>query len=118
MFAQPDLYTDWKDWARMLLSELELRDDMLVSSYNGRIVCTPGSFNNNSTATFTVNVPRARLGMFALASFSRDLETVRLHPAVSANDTVTVIFAHTGGAPATLGEGILRVRVLPLIAGE
>jgi hypothetical protein len=59
----------------------------------------------------TASVPGAVLGDFARASFSLDLQGVRLNAWVSAADTVTYQFHNPTAGTVDLASGTVRVRV-------
>jgi len=119
MFPSPFNYSSWQAWADALVTELEFDKSLEIEALVGQSVITPGTFNGNETRSFVVSVPRARQGMFTLASFSLPTGNTKLLSVVSADDEVTVAFTHQGGmAPDVIAQGILRVRVLPLRAGE
>ncbi len=73
---------------------------------------TPGTIAANSTGVATVSLPGAKVGDFALASFSLSVSGFILNANVTAADTVLVNFSNISGAPQTLAAGILRVRLL------
>jgi hypothetical protein len=68
--------------------------------------------DGNEDAT-TVTVPGAKLGDFALASFSLDVADLVLDANVTAANTVTVVVANNTGGTIDLGSGTLRVKVIP-----
>lgn len=61
----------------------------------------------------TITVAGARLGDYAVCSFSLDVSDVILDANVTAADTVTVTISYTGDVTKDLASGTLRVRVLP-----
>ena len=61
----------------------------------------------------TITVGGARLGDFAMCSFSLDVSDVILDAHVTASDTVTVTASYTGDVTKDLAAGILRIRVFP-----
>lgn len=70
------------------------------------------TLDGNEDAT-TVTVPGAKLGDFALASFSLDVADLVLDANVTAANTVTVVVANNTGGTIDLGSGTLRVKVIP-----
>lgn len=64
------------------------------------------------TAT-TVTVPGAKLGDFAIASFSLDVSDVQLEAHVTAANTVTVAVSNLTDVTKDLASGTVRVRVFP-----
>lgn len=73
---------------------------------------TPGTIAANATGVATVSLPGAKVGDFALASFSLSVSGFILNANVTASDTVLVNFSNISGAPQTLAAGTLRVRLL------
>lgn len=61
----------------------------------------------------TITVSGAKLGDYAMASFSLDVSDVILDANVTAANTVTVTISYTGDVTKDLAEGVLRVRVFP-----
>lgn len=118
MFPNPAAYATWQSWASALITELELAQAQQVETFVANKTCTPGTIAAGASVVETVTVPRAELGMFTEAAFSLDVDTVQLLSAVTATDEVTVTFVNFGTGSVTLNQGILRVRVLPLLAGE
>ena len=62
----------------------------------------------------TVTVAGAKLGDFAIASFSLDLSDTELNAAVTAANTVTVTLSNATDVTKDLASGTLRVRVFPV----
>jgi hypothetical protein len=118
MFPNPGIYSAWQTWADALVAELQLVENLLTEPLVGKATVTPGTISGGGHTTATVIVPRAEVGMFALASFSIGDPLVKLVGAVIAPNTVNVTFLKLGSGSATLGQGVLRVRVFPLLAGE
>jgi hypothetical protein len=118
MFPNPNIYAMWQTWADALVAELELVESLLIEPLAGKATVTPGTISGNGHTTATVTVPRAEVGMFVLASFSIANPLVKVSGVVSAANTVSVSFLKLGSGSATLGAGVLRVRVFPLRAGE
>ena len=65
-----------------------------------------------SRTTTTVTLTGAALGDIALASFSLDLQGLKLRAYVSSANTVTVVLSNDGGVAVDLASGTLRVSVL------
>lgn len=61
----------------------------------------------------TITVAGAKLGDYAIASFSLDVSDVILDANVTGANTVTVTISYTGDVTKDLAAGILRVRVFP-----
>lgn len=118
MFPAPQNYPSWQIWADALVYELELTLSLAIEPLSGNVTYTPGTISGSGHVSTTVVVPRARVGMFSMASFSVADPKVKLVSMVSADDTVSVSFLKLGSGSATLPQGILRVRVFPLRAGE
>lgn len=118
MFPNPNIYAMWQTWADALVAELELVESLLIEPLAGKATVTPGTIGGGGHTSATVVVPRAEIGMFVLASFSLANPLVKLLPVVSSANTVTVSFLKLGSGSVTLGQGVLRVRVFPLRAGE
>lgn len=73
----------------------------------------PASIADGNEVAVEVTVPDAKLGDFALASFSLDVADLMLTAAVTAADTVTAVLANNTGGAVNLGSGTLRVKVIP-----
>ena len=61
----------------------------------------------------TITVAGAKLGDYAMASFSLDVSDVILDANVTSANTVTVTISYTGDVTKDLAAGTLRVRVSP-----
>ena len=61
----------------------------------------------------TITVAGAKLGDYAIASFSLDVSDVILDANVTSANTVTVTASYTGDVTKDLASGTLRVRVFP-----
>lgn len=71
----------------------------------------PPSLAAGARVSATVTVPGAKVGDFAIASFSALTADVALSAAVTAADTVTVWFVNNGAGTVDLASGTLRVLV-------
>jgi hypothetical protein len=72
----------------------------------------PGTRGADTTGGATVSLPGAKLGDFAVVSFSLSVSGFTLNANVTAADTVLVNFTNVSGVSQTLGAGVLRVRLL------
>lgn len=79
----------------------------------GSATFDPAASADGVGETTTVTVTGAKLGDFAIASFSLDLVGYTVTAYVSAADTVSVRFQNESGAAPNIGSGTLRVRVFP-----
>jgi len=84
-----------------------------MSGYTASKTWDPGSIADGNEEVTEVTVPEAKLGDFALASFSNDLTDLTLAAAVTATDTVTVQLGNWTGGALNLGSGTVRVKVIP-----
>ena len=73
----------------------------------------PASILDGDEVAVNVTVPDAKLGDFALASFSLDVADLTLTADVTAANTVTAVLANSTGGAVNLGSGTLRVKVIP-----
>lgn len=71
----------------------------------------PASIANGAKEAKDVTVIDARLGDFAVASFSLDVLDLVLNAQVTANDTVTCVLANNTGGAVDLGAGTVYVKV-------
>jgi len=78
---------------------------------SGSATYDPANLLDGAGATTTVTVTGARLGDYAEASFSLDLQGITVTAWVSANDTVSVRFQNETGGAIDLASGTLRARV-------
>jgi len=87
-----------------------------MSGYFASATWDPGSILDGNEDATTVTVPGAKLGDFALASFSLDVSDLVLDANVTAADTVSVVLANNTGGTVDLSSGTLRVKVIPVDA--
>lgn len=73
----------------------------------------PASMLDGNEEAFEVTVPGAKLGDFALVSYSIDVADLELSAQVTAANTVTVSLSNNTGGTIDLGAGTLRVKVIP-----
>lgn len=71
----------------------------------------PSGTTGDSTTT-TVTLSGAAIGDNVSAAFSRYNASIRLHPVVSAADTVTVEFKNISATAVDLASGVLRVKLI------
>lgn len=71
----------------------------------------PSGTTGDSTTT-TVTLSGAAIGDNVSAAFSRHNASIRLHPVVSAADTVTVEFKNISATAVDLASGVLRVKLI------
>lgn len=83
----------------------------LPDAWSGSATYNPPSLVDGDGATTSVTATGARLGDFASASFSLDMQGIQLDAWVSAADTVSVRFQNETGGTIDLGSGTLRVKV-------
>lgn len=76
----------------------------------------PAASADGAGETTTVTVTGAKLGDFAVASFSLDLQGYTVTAYVSADDTVSVRFQNESAAAPNIASGTLRVKVFPATA--
>ena len=76
----------------------------------------PAASADGAGETTTVTVTGAKLGDFAVASFSLDMQGYTATAYVSAADTVSVRFQNESGAAPNIASGTLRVKVFPATA--
>lgn len=84
-----------------------------MSGFTAEATWNPASIADGNEVAVEVTVPGARLGDFAFASFSLDLQDLDLGVAVTAADTVTAVLGNDTGGAIDLGSGTLRVKVVP-----
>lgn len=84
-----------------------------MSGFEASATWNPGSIVDGNEEAVAVTVPGAKLGDFALASFSLDLADLDLGVAVTAANTVTAVLGNDTGGAIDLGSGTLRVKVIP-----
>jgi hypothetical protein len=77
----------------------------------GASVYNPPSLSDADGVTVDVTCLGARVGDFAVASFSLDLQGILLSALVSANNIVSVRLQNETGGTLDLGSGIIRVIV-------
>lgn len=78
----------------------------------GEATYDPANLADGAGVTTTVTVTGARLGDFAVASFSLNLQGITLTAYVSASNTVAVRFQNETGGAIDLGSGTITARVL------
>lgn len=83
-----------------------------LSVYDGSATWDPGSIADGDEEAKEVTVTGARLGDFAIASFSLDVTDLVINAAVTAANTATVILANNTGGAIDLASGTVYVRVL------
>lgn len=84
-----------------------------LSGFNAELAWNPGSILDGDEVAQEVTVAGARLGDFALCSFSIDVADLQLRADVTAADTVTVVLSNSTGGTIDLAAGTLRVKVVP-----
>ena len=84
-----------------------------MSGMSASATWNPASLADGNEVAVEVTVPGAKLGDFALASFSLDLQDLDLGCAVTAANTVTAVIGNDTGGTIDLGSGTLRVKVIP-----
>lgn len=84
-----------------------------LSGMSASATWNPGSILDGDETAVDVTVPGARLGDFALASFSLDVADLVLDANVVAADTVAVVLNNNTGGAVDLASGTLRVKVIP-----
>lgn len=84
-----------------------------LSGFEASATWNPGSILDGNEDAVEVTVPGARLGDFALASFSLDVSDLAIRADVTAANTVTVVIGNWTGGTIDLGSGTLRVKVIP-----
>lgn len=84
-----------------------------MSGYTASATWNPGNIADGNEEAVEVTVPGAKLGDFALASFSLDVADLDLGANVTAEDTVTVVLGNDTGGAVDLGSGTVRVKVIP-----
>lgn len=83
------------------------------SGLSAKVTWDPASTLDGDEVATDVTVPGAKLGDFALASFSLDVVDMSLTADVTAANTVTAVLANNTGGTVDLGSGTLRVFVIP-----
>lgn len=73
----------------------------------------PASTLDGDETAVDVTVPGAKLGDFAIASFSVDVADMSLTADVTAANTVSVVLANNTGGTVDLASGTVRVFVIP-----
>lgn len=76
------------------------------------VVYDPASLADDAREVTVVTVPGAALGDFVLASFSLDLQGIKVSAYVQAADTVEVVFQNLTGGVLDLASGILKVGII------
>jgi hypothetical protein len=84
-----------------------------MSGFEGSVAWNPGSIADGNEEAKEVTVTGARLGDFALVSFSLDVADLVLDAQVTAANTVTCVLANNTGGNIDLGAGTIRVKVVP-----
>ena len=79
---------------------------------SGSEVWDPADIADGDKVAEDVTVTGAKLGDFAIASFSLDVADLVLNAQVTATNTVTVVLANNTGAAVNLGSGTVYVRVI------
>lgn len=83
----------------------------LAPKGEGSVTYDPPNLADGAGTTTTVVCTPARLGQFAMASFSLDLQGITLTAWVSAQGVVSVRFQNESGGALNLASGLLSVRV-------
>lgn len=96
-------------WLQDLFNYLEKATTFLV----GSATWNPGSIADGNEEAKVVTVTGAGLEDFAQASFSLDVTDLALDAQVTASNTVTCVLLNNTGGAIDLGEGTVRVRVVP-----
>lgn len=84
-----------------------------LSGFTAEATWNPASILDGDEVAVDVTVVGAKLGDFALASFSLDVADLSLTADVTAANTVTAVLANNTGGAVDLGSGTLRVKVVP-----
>lgn len=97
---------------REVYLEIATRINYLLG-YEGSDTWDPGNIADGSFEAKEVTVNGANLGDYAIASFSLDVEDLILTANVTAANTVTALLSNNTGGAVNLGEGTVRVKVIP-----
>lgn len=92
-------------------------DNRTFTFLTGSKTYDPGSLADGAGATTTVTVTGAKLGDFAVASFSLALSDITVTSWVSASNTVSVRFQNESTGTVDLDEGTLKAAVLQEVEG-
>lgn len=84
-----------------------------MSGFEASTTWDPGAILDGNEEAKEVTVPGAKLGDFAMCSFSLDVTDLALRADVTAANTVTVVLGNWTGGSLNLGSGTLRVKVIP-----
>lgn len=84
-----------------------------MSGFTASATWNPASILDGDEVAVDVTVPGAKLGDFALASFSLDVADLSLTADVTAANTATAVLANNTGGAVDLGSGTLRIKVIP-----
>jgi hypothetical protein len=74
---------------------------------SGETAWNPGQILNGQAATLTVNIPNAKLGDFVDATFSQNVQGVRLFGWVGSSTVVTFRMENNTGGTKTISSGTL-----------
>lgn len=84
-----------------------------MSGFEASATWDAASIDDGNEVAVDVTVPGAKLGDFALASFSLDVADLALDANVTAANTVTAVLGNDTGGAINLASGTLRVKVIP-----
>ena len=100
-------------WDKAIRDEFDLLKARLVT-INASATWNPANILDGGTLTTTVAVPGAKLGDFAIMSFSNSLQGILSTAYVSADNVVTVLLQNETAGAIDLASGTLSVVVVPL----
>ena len=83
-----------------------------VNVYEGSVSWNPGSISDGEEEAKDVTVNGSRLGDFAVASFSLDVQDLILNAQVTSDGTVTCTLYNLTGGAINLSSGTVYVMVL------